>query len=70
MISLQDTLYFVLIFGAIWITVFTCWFLWQLISVLRGLREVLNQVQSRIHSVEQAIHGFRSKFEDGGRHIS
>lgn len=70
MIPLQDTLYIVLIFGALWVTIFACWFLWQLISVLKGVREVLSEVQARIQSVEQAIHGVRAKFEDGSRHVN
>jgi hypothetical protein len=70
MISLQDTLYYVLIFGAFWFIVLGGWLIWQLISILRGVREVLNEVRGTIERLENALHGVRNKFEDTGRHFS
>lgn len=69
MLTTLDMLYIILAFCAIWVTVFICWFLYQVIKVTRKFSDTLEEMREQVRHVEHAIHGVRVKFEDGAGYM-
>ena len=65
----QDILYFVLAFGALWITVFVCWFLWQIVRILKSVNVVLGTIQQQVARFEQTTEYFKAKMDHGTGHL-
>lgn len=62
----QDILYLVISFCIIWLTVFLCWTLYYLMSILRNANQVISEFRMRIQALTDAVNYVRSKVE----HIS
>lgn len=59
----QDILYLVLAFCALWFTLFVCWALWYVISIMRVASRVLNEIHDKIAAIDHAVHAVREKVE-------
>lgn len=70
MLETQDILYIVLAFCALWITLFICWFVYQVASIIKNVNDVLKDVRYQIEKVEQVLNGIKAKFETGTGHLS
>ncbi|MFH1632054.1 MAG: hypothetical protein ABIA47_03520 [bacterium] len=70
MIEVTDILYIVLALCALWITLFVCWFIYQVAMVLKNVNDVLREVRFQIERVEQSLNGIKAKFDTGTTHLS
>ncbi len=61
----QDILYIVLMFCALWLTMFICWLIYQVVSVVRRANEVLEGVERKIDLVERSFNALKMKVETG-----
>src|SRR3989338_8901172 len=59
----KDLLYIVLSFAVLWITVFLCWLIYYLVSILRNANEMVEELRERFRGIEDAIRSIRDKME-------
>ena len=70
MISALEILFIVIAFAVLWITLFVCWFVYQLAMMIRAVNSVLLEATATLGRLEHALNGMKSKFERGGEHLS
>ncbi len=63
MLDSQDILFIVLAFCALWFTIFLCFVLFQLASLLKRLHVLVDEMRTKVSELEQAIHGMKRKFD-------
>jgi len=59
----KDLLYIVLSFCILWLTVFLCWLIYYMVSILRGASNMVEELRERFRGIEEAIRGMRDKME-------
>lgn len=59
----KDLLYIVLSFCILWLTVFLCWLIYYMVSILRGASNMIEEMRERFRGIEEAIRGMRDKME-------
>lgn len=59
----KDLLYIVLSFSVLWVTVFLCWLIYYLVSILRNANEMVEELRERFRGIEDAIRSIRDKME-------
>lgn len=59
----KDVFYIVLSAAIILFTIFSCWFFYYFISIIREVRRGVKEVHGAIKHVDEAIHGVKEKFE-------
>jgi len=69
MISSLEVLYIVLAFAVLWVTLFVCWFIYQLAMMIRAINLVLQEATATLGRLEHAMNGMKSKFAQGGDHL-
>ncbi len=69
MFEAKDILFIILAFSALWITVFTCWFIYQMAMVIKNINSLLNQLTFQFDRLDQTLNGMKSKFHEGSRHL-
>jgi hypothetical protein len=65
MFSSLDILYIVIAFGVLWVTLFVCWFIYQLVTIIREIHSTVHKLTFAIENVEKALQGIKSKFGSG-----
>lgn len=60
--SSRDILNIVLAFCILWLTIFTAWFIYYLIMIMREVFKATREMRDRINRVDEAIRGFKDKF--------
>ena len=65
MIDSLDILYLVIAFAVLWVTAFVCWFIWQVVVIMKELHKTIHSLTFAIENVERAINGVKSKFGSG-----
>ena len=61
--SSKDILYLVLAFCALWFTAFVCWLLWYVISIIRDVSRVVEEIHEKISAIDHAVRSAKEKFE-------
>lgn len=59
----KDLLYIVLSFSILWLTVFLCWLIYYMVSILRGASNMIEEMRERFRGIEEAIRTMRDKME-------
>ncbi|MBI5732212.1 MAG: hypothetical protein HY982_02525 [Candidatus Magasanikbacteria bacterium] len=59
----KDLLYIVLSFCLLWLTIFLCWLIYYLVSILRGASAMVEELRERFRGIEEAIRTMRDKME-------
>ena len=59
----KDLLYIVLSFSALWLTVFLCWLIYYLVSILRNANEMTEELRERFRGIEEAMRSIRDRME-------
>ena len=59
----KDLLYIVLSFSVLWLTVFLCWLIYYLVSILRNANEMVEELRERFRGIEEAIRSIRDRIE-------
>ena len=67
--EVQEIFYIVLAFCVLWVTVFTCWGIYQVAMMVKRANDVLLEVRHQIERVERAINGVKTKFDAGTMHL-
>lgn len=63
MIEAKDILLVVIAFCALWFTAFLCWFIWQIVSILRNVNQTMADAREAIHKIESSISSLVEKAE-------
>jgi len=58
-----DILYIVLAFAALWVTAFTCWFIYQIVTIMRNVNNVISDLHEAISKIEGTMNTIKSRFE-------
>ncbi len=69
MIEAKEILFIVLAFCALWVTLFFCWFVYQIARAIRQVNTVLSEVRDHLARLEETITGFRGRFGDGATNL-
>lgn len=59
----KDLLYIVLSFCILWLTVFLCWLIYYMVSILRNANTMVEDLRDRFRGMEEALKSIRDKFE-------
>lgn len=59
----KDLLYIVLSFSVLWVTVFLCWLIYYLVSILRNANEMVEELRERFRGIEDSIRSIRDRME-------
>lgn len=63
MLGSQDILFIVLAFCALWFTAFLCWLIYQAASLLRHVHGLVDEIKTKVASLEDAVMGMKRKFD-------
>ncbi|MEK7183228.1 MAG: hypothetical protein AAB776_01195 [Patescibacteria group bacterium] len=63
MLGSQDILFIVLAFCALWFTAFLCWLIYQAATLLRHVHGLVDEIKSRVASLEDAVMSMKRKFD-------
>lgn len=58
-----DLLNYVLAFSALWLVVLISWLLWYAISVVRTIKNAIDDVTDRVRMFDELLHLIREKLE-------
>jgi hypothetical protein len=59
----KDLLFIVLSFCALWITVFLCWLIYYLVSILRNTNTMVEEMRDRFRGIEETMRSMRDRLE-------
>lgn len=65
MVSSLDILYLVIAFAVLWVAGSVCWFIWQMVIIVKELHKTVHSLTYAIENVEKAIDGIKGKFGTG-----
>lgn len=65
-----DIFYVVLAFCVLWLAVFLCWFIYQIVVTIKTVNDVVRELKWQIEKIEQVLSGMKSKFEVGSGHLA
>jgi len=63
-----DILYLIIAFAVLWVASFICWFIWQVVVLLKEVHKTVHSLTAAIDDVKSAIDGVKSKFGPGKLH--
>ena len=69
MISALEILYIVIAFAILWVTLFLCWFIYQVAMMIRAVNLVLQEATETLARLEHALNGMKSRFDKSGKHL-
>lgn len=68
--SAKDILYIVLAFCVLWFTVFVCWGMYYMISMLRNMYKITAGVKDKLKTIDKILNLIKDKLEKGSDHMS
>ncbi len=60
-----DLLYYVLAFCALFLTVFVCFVIWQIVSVIHKINAVIQSIHLKVTKFEDVINGWKNRWSKG-----
>ena len=63
MLEAQEIFYILLVFCSLWFTLFLCWLLYQATMLIKRLHGLIDELRSKVHSVEEQIHILKEKLD-------
>ena len=66
----KDLLYIVIAFCVLWLTVFICWSMYYMISMLRTMHQITSGVRDKLDLLDKILKLVKDKLEKGSNHIS
>lgn len=64
-----DLLNYVLAFAVIWVVILISWLLWYAISVVRTIKNAVDEVTERVRMVDEVFHLIREKLESTSTYL-
>ena len=68
--SSKDLLYVVIAFCILWLTIFTAWFIYYLVMIMRQVFIIIKEVREKISRVDNAIKDFKEKVEHSAAYLA
>lgn len=66
----KDLLYVVVAFCILWLTVFICWGLYYMISIMRNMYKITAGVRDKLKLVDKILKIIKEKLEKGSNHMA
>jgi len=66
----KDILFLVIAFCVLWFTVFVCWMLYYMISIIGKVRKVIGNVQEKIDQIDDLIKLIKEKINSSANNFS
>ena len=66
----RDLLNIILAFAILWITIFVCWGLWYMISMLRNFSRITTSLRKKMETVDKILDLVKEKLEKGSNHMA
>ena len=66
----KDLLYVVIAFAILWVTVFFCWALYYVISMLRNVSKMAISIREKLELVDKILKLVKDKLEKGSNHMA
>lgn len=66
----KDLLYIVLSICIIWLTVFICWLLYYLITIVGGLRKIIKNTEDKIEKIDALLNLIKNKIENSASYLT
>lgn len=63
MLETQDILYIVLMFCALWFTMFLCWLMYQIVGIMRRVHGFIDLLERKLEQVEISVGNMKSRFD-------
>lgn len=68
MVSSLDILYLVIAFAVLWVGAFICWFIFQMVIIVKEVHKTLHALTFAIDNVQKSLDGIKNKFGAGKLH--
>lgn len=68
MVSSLDVLYIIIAFAVLWVAGFMCWFIFQMVIIVKEVHKTLHALTFAIDNVQKALDGIKGKFGPGKLH--
>ena len=65
-----DLLFIALAFSVLWITLFLCWGLYYMISIMRNASKIIVSVREKLELVDNILKLIKDKLESGSNHMA
>jgi hypothetical protein len=65
----KDILYIILAFSVLWLTIFTSWLIYSLITIVRNVNRAVQEVENKVRLVERFVTGVREKIEKSSSYL-
>ena len=65
----KDLLYLVMAFCILWVTIFFCWLLYYIISIVGQMRNLIKSVKEKINKVDELINLIKEKVEHSATYL-
>ena len=65
----KDLLYLVIAFCVLWFTIFICWLLFYVISIIGKLRKIVKDIQDKIEKIDELINLVKDKIEHSATYL-
>jgi hypothetical protein len=65
----KDLLYVVLAFCALWLTIFTAWFIYYLAMIMRQTYYTVKEMRDRVNKIDEALRVFKEKIEHSSSYL-
>jgi len=66
----RDLLNIILAFAISWVTIFVCWGLWYMISMLRNFSRITTSLRKKMETVDKILDLVKEKLEKGSNHMA
>lgn len=66
----MDLLYIAIAFSVLWITIFVCWGLYYMISIMRNASKITVSVREKLELVDNILKLVKDKLEKGSNHMA
>ena len=65
----RDLLNIMIAFAVLWVTVFVCWALYYVISMMRSVSRITGGVRKKMETVDKILDLVKEKLEKGSNHF-
>lgn len=59
----KDLLFIVMSFCVLWVTVFVCWLVYYLVSILRNANVMIEEMRERFRGIEETMRSIRDRMD-------
>jgi ascorbate-specific PTS system EIIC-type component UlaA len=64
-----DLLYIVIAFCILWLTIFTCWWLFYIVMIIRRVYQIIKTIKEKLKLIDQLTQNAKNKLEHASMYI-